>query len=63
MFYSIDTDTKIGFSYTMKKIWIFGYNDTGAIILLSVLLYHIGVYYSIKNENDNPRIIKYAIGS
>jgi len=40
-----------------------GYDKVSAIVLISVLLYQILVYYNYKaQKNDNPRIIKYMIG-
>lgn len=39
-----------------------GYDKVSAIILLSVLIYQILVYYNCKLQNDNPRAIKYMIG-
>ena len=40
-----------------------GYDKVSAIILLSVMLYQILVYYNYKTQkNDNPKIIKYMIG-
>ena len=39
-----------------------GYDKVSAIVLLSVLLYQILVYYNCKLQKDNPRAIKYMIG-
>src|SRR6476469_3774678 len=39
-----------------------GYDKACAIVLLSVLLYQILVYYNCKNERHKPRAIKYLIG-
>jgi DDE family transposase len=40
-----------------------GYDKVSTIVLLSVLLYQILVYYNHKTQkNDNPRVIKYMIG-
>jgi Transposase DDE domain len=40
-----------------------GYDKACAIVLISILLYQILVYYNYKaQKNDNPRIIKYMIG-
>jgi hypothetical protein len=39
-----------------------GYDKACAIVLLSVLLYQILVYYNYKTEKDGPRAIKYLIG-
>ena len=40
-----------------------GYAKGCAIVLLSVLLYQILVYYNCKTNNDNPRAIKYMLGT
>jgi hypothetical protein len=40
-----------------------GYQSSKAIVLLSVLLYQIIVYYNCKKGKSNPRSIKYMIGS
>ncbi len=39
-----------------------GYDKVSAIILLSVLLYPILVYYNCKKQEGNPRAINYTIG-
>ena len=39
-----------------------GYYKVSAIILISILLYQILVYYNCKLQKDNPRAIKYMIG-
>ena len=39
-----------------------GYDKARAIVLLSVLLYQILVYYNCKTEQHKPRTIKYLIG-
>ena len=39
-----------------------GYDKTHAIVLLSVLLYQILVYYNCKTKKNKPRTIKYLIG-
>ena len=39
-----------------------GYDKARAIVLLSVLLYQILVYYNCKTEKEDPRNIKYLIG-
>lgn len=38
------------------------YNEACAIVLSSVLLYQILVYYNCKTEKENPMAIKYLIG-
>ena len=40
-----------------------GYGKACAIVLLSVLLYQILVYYNCKTNKDNPRAIKYMLGT
>ena len=40
-----------------------GYDRTCAIVLLSVLLYQILVYYNCKTRKDNPRAVKYMLGT
>jgi hypothetical protein len=40
-----------------------GYQKAAAVVLLSVLLYQIMVYYNCKKGKDNPKSIKYMIGS
>ena len=39
------------------------FNTVSAIVLLSVLLYQIMVYYNCKIGNSNPKSIKYVIGT
>ena len=39
-----------------------GYAKTCVIVLLSVLLYQILVYYNCKTSKDDPRRIKYMLG-
>ena len=40
-----------------------GFNSVSAIVLLSVLLYQIMVYYNCKTEKSNPKSIKYMLGT
>jgi hypothetical protein len=40
-----------------------GYNKASAIVLLSVLLYQILVFYNCKTNKNNPRAIKYMLGN
>ncbi|WP_148680955.1 hypothetical protein [Candidatus Nitrososphaera gargensis] len=40
-----------------------GYHKAAAAVLLSVLLYQVMVYYNCKTCKDNPKSIKYMIGS
>lgn len=39
------------------------YHKAAAVVLLSVLLYQTVVYYNCKTGKDNPKSIKYMIGS
>jgi Transposase DDE domain len=39
------------------------YDRACAIVLLSVLLYQILVYYNCKTDRDNPMAIKYMLGT
>jgi hypothetical protein len=48
--------------FKIDPVPVRGYDKVSAIILLSVLLYQILVYYNCKTEKDNPRTIKYLIG-
>ena len=40
-----------------------GFNSVSAIVLLSVLLYQITVYYNCKVGKLNPKSIKYMLGT
>jgi len=40
-----------------------GYAKACATVPLSVLLYNILVYYKFKTRKDNPRAIKYMLGT
>jgi hypothetical protein len=40
-----------------------GFHTVSAIVLLSVLLYQLMVYYNCKNEKINPKSIKYMLGT
>ena len=40
-----------------------GYHKTCTVVLLSVLLYQILVYYNCKTNKVNPRAIKYMVGT
>src|SRR6476661_8624801 len=40
-----------------------GFHTVSAIVLLSVLLYQIMVYYNCKTEKINPKSIKYMLGT
>lgn len=50
-------------TFRIDPIPVRGYDKVSGIILLTVLLYQILVYYNCMNENDNPRrMIKHMIG-
>jgi uncharacterized protein with PQ loop repeat len=40
-----------------------GFHAVSVIVLLSVLLYQIMVYYNCKKDNSNPKSIKYMLGT
>jgi hypothetical protein len=40
-----------------------GFHTVSAIVLLSVLLYQIMVYYNCKTDKSNPKSIKYMLGT
>jgi DDE family transposase len=40
-----------------------GFHKVSAIVLLSVLLYQLMVYYNCKTEKINPKSIKYMLGT
>jgi hypothetical protein len=40
-----------------------GFHTVSAIVLLSVLLYQLMVYYNCKNDESNPKSIKYMLGT
>ncbi len=40
-----------------------GFHTVSTIVLLSVLLYQIMVYYNCKTEKINPKSIKYMLGT
>jgi hypothetical protein len=40
-----------------------GFHKISAIVLLSVLLYQLMVYYNCKTEKINPKSIKYMLGT
>jgi len=40
-----------------------GFYTVSAIVLLSVLLYQIMVYYNCKSDKINPKSIKYTLGT
>jgi hypothetical protein len=48
--------------FRTDQLSVRGCDKVCAIVLLSVLLYQILVYYNYKTEKDGPRAIKYLIG-
>ena len=50
-------------TFRMDTLPVRGYDKVCAIILLSVLLYQILVYYNCKTDRDNPMSIKYMLGT
>ena len=49
--------------FRIDPIPVRGYNNASSVVLLSVLLYQILVYYNCKTRKDNPRAIKYMLGT
>ncbi len=50
-------------AFRIDPLPVRGYAKGCAIVLLSVLLYQILVYYNCKTNKDNPRAIKYMLGT
>ena len=50
-------------AFRIDPLPVRGYNKSCAIVLLSVLLYQILVYYKCKTNVDNPMSIKYMLGT
>jgi hypothetical protein len=50
-------------AFRIDPLPVQGYDRTCAIVLLSVLLYQILVYYNCKTDRDNPMSIKYMLGT
>jgi hypothetical protein len=50
-------------AFRIDPLPILGYNRGCAIVLLSVLLYQILVYYNCKTDRDSPMAIKYMLGT
>ena len=40
-----------------------GFHAVSAIVLVSVLLYQIVVYYNCKTDKSNPKSVKYMLGT
>jgi hypothetical protein len=50
-------------AFRIDPLPVRGYDTTCAIVLLSVLLYQILVYYNCKTNKDNPMAFKYLLGT
>jgi len=50
-------------TFRIDPLPVRGYDRARAIVLLSVLLYQILVYYNCKTNKDNPMAIKYMLGT
>ena len=49
--------------FRIDQLSVRGFHKVSAIVLLSVLLYQIMVYYNCKTEKINPKSIKYIPGT
>ena len=49
--------------FRIDPLHVRGYAKASSVVLLSVLLYQILVYYNCKTRKDNPRAIKYMLGT
>jgi hypothetical protein len=49
--------------FRLDHLPVRGFHKVSAIVLLSVLLYQIMVYYNYKTEKTNPKSIKYMLGT
>ena len=49
--------------FRIDPLHVRGYAKACAIVRLSVLLYQILIYYNCKTKKDNPRTIKYMLGT
>ncbi|MER5174579.1 MAG: transposase [Candidatus Nitrosocosmicus sp.] len=49
--------------FRIDPLPVHGFNTVSAIVLLSVLLYQLMVYYNCKTKNINPKSIKYMLGT
>jgi len=50
-------------AFRIDPLHVRGYDRACAIVLLSVLVYQILVYYNCKTDRNNPMAIKYLIGT
>ena len=48
--------------FRIDQLPVRGYDKACAVVLLSVLLYQILVYYNCKTEKEGPKAVKYLIG-
>ncbi len=49
--------------FMIDQLSVRGFQSVSAIILLSILLHQIMVYYNCKTEKSNPKSIKYMLGT
>jgi hypothetical protein len=49
--------------FRIDQLPVRGFQSVSAIVLLSILLYQIMVYYNGKTEKSNPKSIKYMLGT
>lgn len=54
---------RIKSTFRIDPLPVRGYHRAAAVVLLSVLLYQLMVYYNCKTGADNPTSVKYMIGS
>ncbi len=49
--------------FRINSLSVRGFHAASAIVLTSVLLYQIMVYYNCKKDKSNPKSIKYMLGT
>jgi hypothetical protein len=49
--------------FKINPLPVRGFHKVSAIVLLSVLLYQLMVYYNYKKDESNPKSIKYMLGT
>ncbi len=49
--------------FRLDPLSVRGFHKVSAIVLLSVLLYQLMVYYNCKKDESNPKSIKYMLGT
>jgi hypothetical protein len=49
--------------FKIDPLTVRGYQKAAGIVLLSVLLYQIIVYYNCKTRKEHPKAIKHMLGS